>query len=386
MESLFSLEYLIQQLNTKPIAGNTRSSIEKFLEILDKPKINLNELKKLSNQGVPDDIKGLRSLVWKLLLGYLPADRTKWNSTIKTNIEIYEQFCNDLIKSKLQKQMTESNEYEDQELQQSKKQDHPLSKSLQSIWKSFFDDQVIWEEVEKDTVRTRAELSFFVSPTQIPNKYPVYFRTQCRRERRLAKDYEHRHYDVLTRILFIYAKLNPAIRYVQGMNELLAPLYYVFYSDTNELFLQSVESDAFFCFTILMSDAKDSFLRALDDSQDGIKSKMNNLNTLLRIHEIEIWDNLQKQGIHPQFYSLRWIMLYLTQEFELHSVFILWDSLLSHSNKNEYLLFLCLSIIKELKPSLLQDDFTDIMEGLQQVGKIQVERILQITSQIYQHN
>ncbi|CAD8135682.1 unnamed protein product [Paramecium octaurelia] len=386
MESLFSLEYLVYQLNTKPIAGNTKSRIEKFLEILDKPKINLNELKKLSNFGVPDDIKGLRSLVWKLLLGYLPVDRTKWNSTITTNIENYEQFCNDLIKSKLQKQMTESSEYEDQENKQNSKQDHPLSKSQQSIWKSFFDDQVIWEEVEKDTVRTRAELSFFVSPTQIPNKYPVYFRTQCRRERRLAKDFEHRHYDVLTRILFIYAKLNPAIRYVQGMNEILAPLYYVFYSDTNDLFLQSVESDAFFCFTIFMADAKESFLRSLDDSQDGIKSKMNNLNTLLRIHEIEIWDNLQKQGIHPQFYSLRWIMLYLTQEFELHGVFILWDSLLSHSNRNEYLLYLCLSIIKELKHSLLGDDFTDIMEGLQQVGKIEVEKILQVASQIYQHN
>jgi len=62
--------------------------------------------------------------------------------------------------------------------------------------------------------RTRAELSFFVSSTQIENKFPVYFRTQCRRERRSVNDFEHRHYDVLTRILFIYAKLNPAIRYV----------------------------------------------------------------------------------------------------------------------------------------------------------------------------
>jgi hypothetical protein len=58
-------------------------------------------------------------------------------------------------------------------------------------------------------------------------------------------------------------------------------------------------------------------------------------------------------------------MLFLTQEFELHSVFILWDSILSHSNKNEYLLYLCLGIIKELRPILMLDDFTDIMEGLQ---------------------
>ena len=42
------------------------------------------------------------------------------------------------------------------------------------------------------------------------------------------------HYEILTRILFVYAKLNPGIGYVQGfihykgMNEILAPFYYVF--------------------------------------------------------------------------------------------------------------------------------------------------------------
>ena len=62
--------------------------------------------------------------------------------------------------------------------------------------------------------RTRSELSFFVSPTQITNAFPIHFRTQITKERHVNKDFEHRHYDVLTRILFIYAKLNPAIRYV----------------------------------------------------------------------------------------------------------------------------------------------------------------------------
>ena len=36
------------------------------------------------------------------------------------------------------------------------------------------------------------------------------------------------HWEAIERVLFIYAKLNPAIGYVQGMNELIAPLYYVF--------------------------------------------------------------------------------------------------------------------------------------------------------------
>ena len=37
---------------------------------------------------------------------------------------------------------------------------------------------------------------------------------------------DEKHHDVLSRILFIYAKLNPGVRYVQGMNELLAPIYF----------------------------------------------------------------------------------------------------------------------------------------------------------------
>lgn len=39
------------------------------------------------------------------------------------------------------------------------------------------------------------------------------------------------HWEVVERILFIYAKLNPGQSYVQGMNEILGPLYYTFATD-----------------------------------------------------------------------------------------------------------------------------------------------------------
>lgn len=39
--------------------------------------------------------------------------------------------------------------------------DHPLSRSHDSVWKRFYDDKLIWEEIEKDVKRTRVELSFF---------------------------------------------------------------------------------------------------------------------------------------------------------------------------------------------------------------------------------
>jgi len=39
------------------------------------------------------------------------------------------------------------------------------------------------------------------------------------------------HWEVVERILFLYAKLNPGQGYVQGMNEIVGPIYYTFASD-----------------------------------------------------------------------------------------------------------------------------------------------------------
>lgn len=42
---------------------------------------------------------------------------------------------------------------------------------------------------------------------------------------------EEAHWEVVERILFLYAKLNPGQGYVQGMNEIIGPIYYTFARD-----------------------------------------------------------------------------------------------------------------------------------------------------------
>jgi hypothetical protein len=41
------------------------------------------------------------------------------------------------------------------------------------------------------------------------------------------------HWEVVERILFVYSKLNSGQSYVQGMNEIIGPIYYTFATDTN---------------------------------------------------------------------------------------------------------------------------------------------------------
>ena len=85
-------------------------------------------------------------------------------------------------------------------------------------------------------------------------------------------NYIESHSDCMARVLFIYAKLNKGICYVQGMNEVIAILYYCFwkFGSDSVISTQYMESDLFFCFSNLMAEIKDGFLRDLDKEESGI--------------------------------------------------------------------------------------------------------------------
>jgi len=56
-------------------------------------------------------------------------------------------------------------EKKDAKIEQPKKiskTDHPLSLQKNSQWKQFYDDKLLWEEIEKDVKRTRVEMAFFM--------------------------------------------------------------------------------------------------------------------------------------------------------------------------------------------------------------------------------
>lgn len=115
----------------------------------------------------------------------------------------------------------------------------------------------------------------------------------------------------MSRILFIYAKLNPGLKYVQGMNEIIATIYYLFANDTHPEFVDYVEHDTFYCFTNLMAEIRDIFVQGLDQSEIGLKGQLNLLNELLHKHDPEVWQTLADNKVKMNFYALRWTMLLL---------------------------------------------------------------------------
>ena len=116
------------------------------------------------------------------------------------------------------------------------------------------------------------------------------------------------HADVMSRILFIFARLNPSVMYVQGMNEILATLYYCTWKSSQK-FADCFESDLFFSFTMVMTDLRDGFLRCMDSEDFGINGKIRKFGQIFRQIDRELYDHIESCNVQPNFYCLRWLML-----------------------------------------------------------------------------
>jgi hypothetical protein len=404
--------------------------IVQILKIINSPKIHFQSLRDIIFEGLPDEIPSLRSLVYKMLLYYLTLNVNEWEDYIDTRRAEYNSEKEKIyIKLELEKkkhsstnsgnnssnsnsdrkdslQSTSSEQgikasHSQTQLQTTSKKktiDHPLNIGSKSKWKSYFDDLELIEEVDKDVRRTRTHMHFFFMPARtntndkliISNEEITELADKKRNdpssiqvEKQLqSKQTFETNADVMARILFIYAKKHPEVRYVQGMNEILAPIFYAFSNDQNPYFYLNLEADSYICFENLMSEIKDIFIRSLDNTETGIQTRIKFVNSLLKLMDKELWQHFQDQKVEIQFFTFRWYTVFLTQEFEMPDILRLWDSILSQKDKFEFLNLLCLSIMKLKRTELLQSDFAGIMMTLQNLDKLDVEKIIKTTDTV----
>ncbi|XP_061657742.1 TBC1 domain family member 13 isoform X3 [Syngnathoides biaculeatus] len=344
--------------------------IQDFKVALTEENINLKTLRELCFNGIPFE-GGIRALCWKILLNYLPLDQTRWDTFLTKEREVYSQFLKEMIiqpgiaKAKL------GLSREDVTME-----DHPLNPNPDSRWNTYFKDNEILLQIDKDVRRLYPDMAFFQRPTDYPcqlildpqNDYETLRRrveqttlkAQTVNRNRSgvtnvsspgkslnlypSNEYEvlpsgsEAHWEVVERILFIYAKLNPGIAYVQGMNEIVGPIYYTFATDPNSQWKEHAEADTFFCFTNLMSENRDNFIKSLDDSQCGITYKMESVYSMLKEKDVELYLKLLEQNIKPQYFTFRWLTLLLSQEFLLPDVIRIWDTLFSDQDRFHFLI------------------------------------------------
>eukprot|EP00252_Welwitschia_mirabilis_P017162 TRINITY_DN3807_c0_g2_i1.p1 TRINITY_DN3807_c0_g2~~TRINITY_DN3807_c0_g2_i1.p1 ORF type:complete len:569 (+),score=111.48 TRINITY_DN3807_c0_g2_i1:340-2046(+) len=359
-----------QSLKRSPSVDNRHKQFQ--IEI-SKKVIDLPALQRLASQGIPD-VGGLRATVWKLLCGYIPTNRDQWGMELSRKRAEYAAFKEELLvnPSEISRKMEgtegevihvgDKNERGFLRRSEITHGDHPLSMGSTSVWNKFFEDTEIIEQIERDVKRTHPDMHFFSGDSA------------------LAIENE----ESLKRILLIFAKLNPGIRYVQGMNEVVAPLFYVFKTDPNQSDADNAEPDAFFCFVQLLSNFRDHFCQQLDNSVVGIRSTMSQLSMLLKKHDEELWRHLEiTTKVNPHFYAFRWITLLLTQEFSFPDCLRIWDSILGNQDGPlEILLRICCAMLMCIRSRLLGGDFTMNLKLLQHYPYVDTNHLLQVAEQL----
>ncbi|KAG6483777.1 hypothetical protein ZIOFF_060438 [Zingiber officinale] len=306
-------------------------------------------------------------------------------------------------------------------------------------------DTEIIEQIDRDVKRTHPDMQFFNGDSSIAesNRVSVYLDIKHNFLKLVVLTSRFSlHQEAMRHILIIFAKLNPGIRYVQGMNEILAPLFYVFKNDpepNNAVWLmkpllcplllykslrlsytnyignmsavihdliysvtfvhalklvssdirklsasEHAEADAFFCFVELLSGFRDNFCQKLDNSVVGIRSTISKLSELLKKHDGELWRHLEvTTKVNPQFYAFRWITLLLTQEFNFANCLHIWDTLLSDpEGPQETLLRICCAMLILVRRRLLAGDFTSNLKLLQNYPSTNISHLLYAASKL----
>ncbi|GMY35857.1 TBC1 domain family member 13-like isoform X2 [Fagus crenata] len=340
---------------------------------LSRPEINLEKLQRIASTGLPDG-GGLRATAWKLLLGYLPPSRDQWEKELTENRQKYANLKEELLlsPSEFTRRKEDAFSSNDQHVEvdvdgplrrhEISQEDHPLSLGKASAWHQYFQYTEMVEQIDRDLERTHPDKKFFAGETSFSRK----------------------NREAMKNILLLFAKLNPAIRYVQGMNEVLAPIYYVFSTDPNEKNAANAEADSFSCFVRLLSDSVDHFCQQLDNSAVGILSTLSRLLELLKANDEELWRHLEfTTKVKPQFYAFRWITLLLTQEFNFQPIMRIWDCLLSNPfGVQDMLLRVCCAMLLCVKSRLLSGDFVANLKLLQHYPDINIEHLLRVAQDL----
>ena len=277
---------------------------------------NLHKIFILYN-GIPKGIRGLRSLLWKTLLDYYPEDDvSSWQET--------------MIKSKT--------EYE----------------KLKSQYRyNIINDKELIKQIELDLPRTQSNEPFFISKPKGKK--------------------EKTHYEIIKRILYIYAKVNPKMKYTQGMNEICAVIYFALWKDTEDDFLSLHEGEVFFTFSSFMSKIEEIFtLNNSILSTGKIQKRTDLIRDIMKFCDPEL-DSYITSKVDYFILTYRWIFLLFSQDLDINSLILFWDRLFAVDDIISYVCYFSASILIINRKELMQMDDEYMMHFTSMIKNIAIK-------------
>lgn len=299
-----------------PMTVREKSRLDKFKQLLSSASTDLEELRKHSWSGIPREV---RPVTWRLLSGYLPANRERREQVLQRKREEYFGFIEQYYDSRAEEPHRDT-----------------------------------YRQIHIDIPRTNPLIPLFQQPAV---------------------------QEVFERILFIWAIRHPASGYVQGINDLVTPFFVVFLSefvvDDMENFdvaalpletQRNIEADSFWCMSKLLDGIQDNYTFA----QPGIQNKVKALEELISRIDEDVHLHFRRYEVEYLQFAFRWMNNLLMRELPLRCTIRLWDTYQAESEGfSHFHLYVCAAfLIKWRKEILTIADFQGLLMLLQNLPTI----------------
>ncbi|KAI9888940.1 MAG: GTPase activating protein [Vezdaea aestivalis] len=207
-----------------------------------------------------------------------------------------------------------------------------------------------WREqkarIEKDVHRTDRHMPLF-SGEDIPHPDP---------DSPFADVGTNVHLEQMKDMLLTYNEYNTDLGYVQGMSDLLAPLYAVMQDD----------AIAFWAFVAFMERMERNFLR----DQSGMRAQLLTLDQLVQLMDPKLYLHLQAAESTNFFFFFRMLLVWYKREFPWADVLRLWEALWTDYLSSSFHLFVALAILEKHRAVIMEhlQHFDEVLKYINELS------------------
>ncbi len=191
-----------------------------------------------------------------------------------------------------------------------------------------------WREqrgrIEKDVHRTDRNVPIFAGE-DIPHPDP---------DSPFAGTGTNVHMEQMKDMLLTYNEYNRDLGYVQGMSDLLAPIYAVLQDDAM----------AFWAFKCFMDRMERNFLR----DQSGMRAQLRALDHLVQFMDPKLYAHLESADSTNFFFFFRMLLVWYKREFNWPDVLQLWEVLWTDYLSSSFHLFVALAILEKHRDVIME--------------------------------
>ncbi|KAF4178706.1 hypothetical protein CNMCM8694_004853 [Aspergillus lentulus] len=282
--------------------------------------VTVDEVKERIFHGGLDPNDGVRKEAWLFLLGVYPWDSSRDERQALMNSKRDEYIR---LKGAWWERMVEGSSTTDQ----------------YEWWKEQKN------RIEKDVHRTDRTIPLFAGE-DIPHPDP---------DSPFADVGTNVHLEQMKDMLLTYNEYNPNLGYVQGMSDLLAPIYAVMQDD----------AVAFWAFVGFMDRMERNFLR----DQSGMRAQLLTLDHLVQLMDPQLYLHLQSADSTNFFFFFRMLLVWYKREFEWVDVLRLWETLWTDYFSSSFHLFVALAILEKHR-DVIMDHLKHFDEVLKYVNEL----------------